>query len=63
VVPAEQFPKLTFGHLAEQIPVLLRFDAGIEEGGTVVIGRHYFVRQATTLLKFANTNPQLALPS
>jgi hypothetical protein len=27
-----------------------------------VTGRHYFVRQATTLLKFANsaTNPQLA---
>jgi hypothetical protein len=30
--------------------------------GTVAIGKHYFVRHATMLLKFANstTNPQLA---
>jgi hypothetical protein len=30
--------------------------------GTIVIGRHYFTRQARTLLKFAQStsNPQLA---
>jgi hypothetical protein len=40
---------------------LPRFGAAMLEWGRVVIGRHYYVRQATTLLKFANstTNPQL----
>jgi hypothetical protein len=41
---------------------LLRDAFGWATWGTGVIGRDYFVRQATTLLKFAKstTNPQLA---
>jgi hypothetical protein len=36
--------------------------AGSVEWGNIVVGRNYFTRQATTLLKFAHstTNPQLA---
>jgi hypothetical protein len=49
-----------FAHFGpEQIPILPRFGAGVVEWGP---SWYYLVRQATTILKFANstTNPQLA---
>ena len=60
--PRAKFHVLNFIHPDGTKARLLRDVFGWATRGTSVIGREYFVRQAATLLKFAQStnNPQLA---